>query len=276
MHPDLLGYASTIVPLMKLGFVAVMTDYQGLGPAGGINPYLDPNTSAFNLIDGVRAAREMVPDTSAKWAGLGVSIGGQATWAAAELSGFYAPELDFVGSVALAPAADLSKLADLAQSQWLTHEQQIMMSYVVSGLTIARPGTDPGNYLHGALSSNSEMWLACAGPALKERGEQASRLNPADTLPSSDDAVAVLRNWLTSIALPQRPAGGPLLVINGDADQTIRPRWVQEAVDNACAFGDSVQHIVRAGQTHNNLDPGSETAVWLQARFRGEPPPSDC
>ncbi|MHD0295756.1 hypothetical protein RCF19_07750, partial [Rhodococcus qingshengii] len=89
-------------------------------------------------------------------------------------------------------------------------------------------------------------------------------------------AGAVLRDWLISIALPQRPAGGPLLVINGDADQTIRPQWVQEAVDNACAFGDSVQHIVRAGQTHNNLDPGSETAVWLQARFRGESPPSDC
>ncbi|MGC0362828.1 dienelactone hydrolase [Rhodococcus sp. 27YEA15] len=274
--PDLLGYASTIVPLMKLGYVVVMSDYQGLGSGGGTNPYLDPDTSAYNLIDGVRAARELVPGTSESWAGLGVSIGGQATWAAAELADFYAPELKFVGSVALAPAADLTKLVDLAETQWLSHEQQIMMSYVISGLASARPGIDPANYLGGELATNSAMWLACSGPALQQRAQQAALLNPSDTQPRTAEAASTLRDWLKSIALPKRPAGGPLLVVNGDADQTIRPQWVQTAVDNACAFGDSVQHIVRAGQTHNNLDPGAETAIWLQARFRGEAPPSDC
>ncbi|MBY6709481.1 MULTISPECIES: lipase family protein [unclassified Rhodococcus (in: high G+C Gram-positive bacteria)] len=280
-YPDLLGYASTIVPLMKLGYVAVMTDYQGLGYQGPgsspVHPYLEPNTSAYNMIDGVRAARAETPVASDKWAAMGVSQGGQAAWSAAELADFYAPELSFVGAVALAPALDLTEQGTLASSRFMTRDQQVGFPFLVSGLTAAVPDAVPADYLHGVLAQDSSSWTACMADtaALARRADKIQYINPSDTVPSTAEAADRLENWLGEIELPRRSAAGPILVVNGDQDETVKPQWVAGAIDKACAMGYSVDHIVRQGQGHDNLDPGAETAIWFEARFRGEPPAAD-
>ncbi|XGU21097.1 lipase family protein [Rhodococcus sp. 3Y1] len=74
------------------------------------HPYLQPDTAAFNVIDAVRAARNVVPDTSTRWATLGLSQGGQASWAAAEEADTYGDGLEFVGAANLSPAADISPI----------------------------------------------------------------------------------------------------------------------------------------------------------------------
>lgn len=276
IYPNLLGFASTIASLMKLGVVAVMTDYQGLGLGDGQHRYLEPYSAAFNVIDGVRAAKAAISETSSKWAALGVSQGGQAVWAAAELADYYGTGLAFVGSVALAPAVDLIQIAELASSSWLTHDQQIEMSFLIDGFRAAEPDVDPDDYLHGTLASNRQMWVSCSGPLVQRRAQSVDTINPSDTVPVSQDATEKLKAWLTSIALPQRRASGPILVVNGGEDNLIRPVWVQNAVATGCELGDAIQHIVRPNQTHYNLDPGAETAIWLVDRFAEKPAPTDC
>lgn len=280
--PDLLGYASTIVPLMKLGYVAVMTDYQGLGYQGPgsspVHPYLDPDTSAYNMIDAVRAARQVTRTASDKWAAMGVSQGGQASWSTVELADFYAPELNFVGSVALAPAADLTDQARLASSRFMTREQQVDFPYLIAGLRTADADARTSDYLHGILAEDPPLWTSCVADraALAERSARVQFINPRDTVPIDDEAARRLTRWLESIRLPKRTAVGPLLVVNGDQDNVVKPQWVERAVESACDLGYSVDHIVRAGQGHDNLDPGAETAIWFEARFRGDPPTDDA
>ena len=95
------------------GYAVALPDYQGLG-AKGVHPYPDSRTAGLNMIDAVRALRHTFPDVSDRWAAVGDSQGGGASWAADEQAGDYAPELHLVGAVATSPASDVSGLADKA------------------------------------------------------------------------------------------------------------------------------------------------------------------
>ncbi|MDI9898523.1 lipase family protein [Rhodococcus sp. IEGM 1409] len=276
LYPNLLGFASAIASLMKLGMVAVMTDYQGLGISDRPHAYLEPNTAGFNVIDAVRAAKAVVPETTSKWAAYGVAQGGQAAWSAAELADSYGTGLDFVGSVALAPTVDLVQMAELSTTNWLTRDQQVIMPFLIAGLQSAYPEAKETDYLHGSLATNHAMWLACSGALADQRAKSNDKINPADTAPSTPEAAEIFKTWLTDVSLPKREASAPLLVINGGQDAVVRPMWVQHAVDVGCELGDTIQHIVRPEQTHYNLDAGGETALWLIQRFAGEPAPNDC
>ncbi|WP_066909801.1 alpha/beta hydrolase family protein [Millisia brevis] len=281
LYPDLLGYAGAVAPLLTLNYVIVMPDYQGLGftaPGDSAqHPYLEPITSGYNVIDAVRAARAVAPSAGERWAAYGVSQGGQAAWSAGELADSYGEGLDYVGAVALAPPAAMSEILPLAQAGFLSREQMVLWRMIIEGMHVAQPQIDPDDYLGGVLAEDRDAWFACTpGPDLTRRGELVNRVNPADARPVDDAAAEALREWLARISLPQRPAGGPMLVINGGQDRTVRPQWVQRAIDEACALGDTVAHIVRPDQGHADLDPGGETATWLEARFRGDPAPNTC
>lgn len=276
LYPDLIGYSEPLASLLELGVVVVMTDYQGLGVADGQHRFLEPHSSGYNIIDAVRAARSLIPDTSLKWAAFGVSQGGQAAWSAAELADYYGSGLDFVGSVALAPAVNLVHMAELSETNWLTRDQQILMPFLMSGFHAAYPDVKYDDYLHGVLASNLPMWLSCTGTLAEQRARSIDTINPGDTAPNSAEATQEFKDWLIDIALPQRPASGPILVVNGGEDAVIRPSGIENAIAAACKYGDAIKHIVRPTQTHYNLDPGGDTATWLVQRFAGEPAPSDC
>ena len=106
-QPDLMGYAPMVQWLLADKYAVALTDYEGLGESGS-HPYLEPRTAAFNTIDAVRAMRAISPLVSARWMAVGYSQGGQAVWAADELNAYYGNDLQLQGSVALAPAANVT------------------------------------------------------------------------------------------------------------------------------------------------------------------------
>jgi pimeloyl-ACP methyl ester carboxylesterase len=228
------------------------------------------------VIDAVRAARAVDRHVSKRWLALGVSEGGQAAWAANELADEYGDGLQFLGSVSLSPAADLSGLARLAAAGWLSSVQQAVFPLMIYGVSVSHPEVVPKDYLHGALAQNTDMWLACAGPLLTKRLQVAATLSGRDTVPSSDAATQRLANALDQLAVPRRKASGPMLVITGDADDMVRPPWVRKAVRRACALGDTVDFIVRPGETHNNLNAGPTYSAWISDRLAGRSAPSTC
>ena len=123
LSDTLLGMVTFVDAFAKRGFAVAFTDYQGLGNPG-VHPYTDARTAGLNMIDAVRALRHTHPgEISDKWAAFGGSQGGGAAWAAAEQAGPYASDLNLVGAVALAPAADVSGLVTKAGEGTMTRDQ---------------------------------------------------------------------------------------------------------------------------------------------------------
>ena len=87
---------------VKRGWVVTKTDYEGLGTPGP-HPYLVGTSEARGLIDIVLAARQLRPGIGARFGVLGHSQGGHAALFTASLAPTWAPELDLIGAVALAP-----------------------------------------------------------------------------------------------------------------------------------------------------------------------------
>ncbi|MEU4842462.1 lipase family protein [Nocardia testacea] len=131
------------------GYAIAATDYIGLG-TDGVHSYLDGQAEAHAGIDMVRAARSVIPTISPRWVAIGQSQGGQAALFTAALATHYAPELDYRGAVATAPATNISDMLSLLTPQTadLGIPHVVMYaSFVLRGLAASRPGLDVDSYL---------------------------------------------------------------------------------------------------------------------------------
>jgi len=101
------------------GYVGAAVDYPGLG-SDGVHPYLVKESEGKASLDGLRATRHLMAlldiPLKDKDAIVGLSQGGHATLAAAELHATYAPELPIMGFGAVAPSS-------LYREQWTPYLQ---------------------------------------------------------------------------------------------------------------------------------------------------------
>jgi hypothetical protein len=92
------------------GWAVVMSDYQGSGTKGP-HPYLNGEAAGRNVLDIVRAARQLHntdpshPVLSARFATVGHSQGGQAALFAAHLTKTWTPDLQIRGVSVMAPSS---------------------------------------------------------------------------------------------------------------------------------------------------------------------------
>lgn len=277
LSPVLDGAADSIRALMSLGYVLVMPDYQGLGNTTTYHPYLDATTEGYNIIDAARAAHKLIPNLSDKWVALGVSQGGQATWAANELNAKYSsPDLDLVGSASVSPAADISGLADLAMAGTLTPPQTVVMVQILTALKKQHPDLNLDDYRRGGAQKNWAVLGGCALDSPEKRLDIVKSLSPDDLRPVSQAAADLLRSYLIQMsALPRTPASAPMLVLHGDADQLVPVAWTEAAVKRACDMGDVVASFIAIGRGHADFDP-TAALEWVQRRFAGAPAENTC
>lgn len=278
-YPDLLGEDGAITRLVGRGYVVAASDYQGLGtwvedaPA---HPYLEPKTIAYNMIDAVRAARNLVPDTSDRWAAMGASQGGQAAWASADYADDYGQDLEFVGAVALAPAADLSPITDAGTQMAYTDAQKIFIPNLIAGLREVYPDFDADDYIRGGLADNADVFTSCGPTSMADRFSAAMSVAPGDAAVADQEAVDRIRTILEQDALPAGRAAGPLFVAFGDQDSIILPAWTAAAVQRACAGGDVIDVVRKPDGGHTNLGVTGRAIDWIGDRFAGEPAPDTC
>jgi len=272
--PDLLGSAGLVRDLVARGAVVAVTDYEGLG-TGGPHPYLEPITAAHNLIDAVRAARFLVPEASPRWAAIGVSQGGQASWAAAEQAPLYGDGLEFVGAASLSPPADLSPIVSDGTPN-LDVPQQMFLPMLLDGLSVKHPDLDASAYIRGPLAENRDVIRSCTGALASRKLSVALSITPADTIPRSSADVVRMREWLAQDALPQRRAGAPMLVVIPGQDNLIRPDWTIAAVGRACGLGDVIEMRYLADEVHGDSRALPGAIDWLTGRFADAPVVNTC
>lgn len=271
---DLLGFRSMVDSYLREGYAVAMTDYEGLGGTGS-HPYLEPRTAGFNVVDAVRALRNLFPNVSTYWAGLGNSQGGQAVWAANELAGQYATGLNLVGSVALSPAANITAIADLGRAGGLSSEQRDLLPLIAEGVARYDPRLVEDGVAPRLTAEQQTQAFSCDSDA----GGRRDELVPPTSIHLDDErTVAVFRTALRRIALPQQPLAAPMLVVNGLDDRTIPAEWVRTAVGQACALGDHIDHVEVTGAGHGDLGAQAYdiASQWLRDRFAGSPAPSNC
>ncbi|OZE85032.1 hypothetical protein CH304_07710 [Rhodococcus sp. 15-649-1-2] len=270
---DLLGSAALAAGFTSAGFAVAITDYQGLGYEG-VHHYLDNPTAGYNMIDAVRALRHTFPDVSARWVAFGGSQGGGAAWAANEQSG-YAPELELLGSVSLAPAANMVGLVDKAIQGTLTADQAPLMQWVIESLARRFTGFDRDQYRSGSAAEDWAALSGCTPAQASARADAAERIGARDFAPKTPDAKFLLRYYLEQMAVPQLKASAPMLVVYGDADTYIDDEWTDAALAEACSMGDVITIDRQPGKGHGDVDGGAVND-WIGERFAGTPAVDDC
>jgi dipeptidyl aminopeptidase/acylaminoacyl peptidase len=273
------------------GLIGVAVDYPGLG-TDGEHPYLVKDVEGKASLDAIRATLQLAAWLDAQASGraviTGLSQGGHATLAAAELHRSYAPELDIAAFAVAGPA-----------SVWLEHWQgdlfvagphhvyTAMLTWAWSthlglGPSAAFPD-DVVTAIEGPLTSTA--CLAGTTPTLFDvvPADPASLFDldylaawqsgQFDALPAFDQAWTDNRvgGWNTSAT--------ELLVLQGADDDVVLPHHTAELVEALEASGAIVDHRVIEGGGHIDVAFNAlaveqlameDALTWLKTRLEGE------
>ena len=258
------------------GYVVVAPDYAGLGVEHDLegnlirHPYTANPSHANDLFFSVQAAQSAFTSLSKRFVLIGHSQGGGAAWGAAQRQALQ-PVEGYLGAVAASPVTNVHDLIQLGG-----------VSDGAVGMLIANglPDIFP--------SFNASAFLTAAGLKLYALVSEIqgcnsvvseSFFNTALYEPAwYDDVYARLFFNLT--ANGGQPIGGPMLVLQGEADPEILPPITDQAVNLTCAKypRSQLQYLTYAGVTHVPVLYASQVTWldWIADRFAGKPVPKGC
>jgi acetyl esterase/lipase len=273
--PDVGGMMWNLPNMIRQGYIVVATDYPGLG-TDGIHPYLIGESEARAVLDSVRAARDM-PNSGAtnRFAVWGHSQGGHAALYTGEVAARYAPDLKLVGVATAAPATYLVELFDADAST----EQDLLAMTVLSWTrlenipvgNIVEPDAMPAfeQTAKDCIESVAEFEaIEKAESPLKS--EKFLKVNPSQAEPWKG---IMLHN-----TPGQAAAGAPVFIAQGTADTTVNPAITKRFGEALCSQGVPVSFVELPGVTHTFAarDSANAALAWMDDRFRGAAPHSDC
>ncbi|MEJ8573442.1 lipase family protein [Microbaculum marinum] len=276
LTPNVFKQIQGLPEMLALGYVVAATDYPGLGTPG-THPYLVGVSEGRAVLDSVRAARNLAEaQASGTFAVWGHSQGGQASLYAGQLARTYAPDLKLAGVAAAAPATDL---AQLLRDDIGTKGGKVLTAY--------------------ALWSWNRVYDAPLGPVLDPAAKPTVDAISADCIENLGEDLAVARlesrintnflhgdvteiePWKTLLAQNATggaPAGAPVFLAQGTADETVRPQVTFQFAKSLCETGTPVRFDWLPGVNHDRAAAVSApTAVeWMQGRIQGLAAPNDC
>ncbi|GGF31676.1 lipase family protein [Williamsia phyllosphaerae] len=273
--------------LLASGYSVALTDYMGLGTPG-VHPYLNRVDAGRALLDIARAAGSMGSQGVSRDAPIalwGYSQGGQASGAAAELASSYAPELPFVGAFVGAPAPDLNDLAEYGDRSVLSGG----IGWVISGFVAAYP-----EHARELLSV-----FNARGRELLYRSQSycvfnALQMNPfGSTTDYTRDGRSIsaylrtepLKSLTAAQTLGNLTPSMPVYVGQNLGDDLVAARGTLRLQRAWCSRGVTVesanlplpQILPKTALGHVlGLATVAPALQWLQARFSGTEPPSNC
>lgn len=274
--PDLSGTIAGIDEMLGRGFVIAATDYAGLG-GEGMHPYLIGVSEARAVLDSVRAARQL-PDAAAghRFAVWGHSQGGHAALFTGEQAASYAPELQLVGVAAAAPATYLGELfrADRGSVGGNTLTAMVILSWS----TVFNIPVDSV-----VLPSATRSFEAVARTCI-ERITELLRLQDVEAplqrafLKVDPTTIEPWRGIMERNTPGQAPPGAPVLILQGTADDLVRPPITKQFANRLCEAGAVVDMVWLEGVSHTfaGYDGAPAAVNWMADRFAGRRAPNGC
>lgn len=271
--PSLTGHqVPGLAELLGAGYVVAATDYEGLGTPG-THPYLVGDSEARSVLDAARAAARIDgAGAGDQVVAAGHSQGGHAVLFAGALVEDYAPELDLLGVVASAPAAELTTLLrsavpislafGLVASAIYAYDQtydELVLEDVLTPAAIERIGVVEEVCLQGVTDAFSDQltsaWLVD---------------NPLDVEP-----------WATRVAENEPGSAeisAPVLVVQGTVDFVVFASSTNTAVERLCDGGNTVDYRRYPGAGHGEVlaEAGPEVLAWIAERVAGNDAVATC
>ncbi len=258
---------------ISAGDIVTATDYPGLGTPS-THPYLVGLSEGRSIIDSVRAARQLPgADASNRFAVWGHSQGGQAALFAGQITASYAPSLSLVGVAAAAPPTDLGpELTSVHASKLLTAYvyRSWSATYHVPLTSVVAPAAVPAVIKAASKCINSVGQFIVAGRA-------AAALNKA-YLAHPPEATPPWPMLFAENSPGHAPPGAPLLIVQGAADTTVKPKYTRAFAARLCRKRAILDYVEKPGAGHVFIGYKSAklAAAWISARFAGLPPPDNC
>ncbi len=271
-----LYHGDQMLRFVQRGWAVVATDYAGLG-TDGRTEFLDKTAEANDVIDAVRAAQTRLPLAS-RWVVWGHSQGGGAALAIAERQATRRLP-GYLGAVVTSPAADLrATVPSIVATPGLGG----FMALIAQGASTTDPKLDLSHVLTPEARARLDITSSgCLGVVLAAYGDlSGDALAPAGYLGDARFSQFLSRN--SSGALP---VGGPILLLQGDADPAV-PRAITDAVAaRMCQHGARLDYRTYPGLGHDTI-PGVVTGIddgampdivgWVADRFAGHRAPVRC
>lgn len=268
--------------LLAKGFAVAQTDYQGLGTPGD-HTYVMRLPQGQAVLDSLRAAQRL-PGTGLPAAGpvgvAGYSQGGGASAAAAELEPTYAPELDLKGAYAAASPADLAVLGTSLDGSLYFG----FLMFAVIGANSAYPEAGIFTKVNQqGIQAYVEANGVCTFDAVFRFPFRQTNTLTVDGRPlSAHMAEEPFRSIVAQNKLGQVRPGAPVLVEHAVFDDVLPYEQGKQMARDWCSRGGTVQfsdiwnlvpfftHLFTASFATGNA------ANWLQQRFAGTAPTSNC
>lgn len=274
-HPYIAHIATLLDGFVRAGFAIVATDYQGLG-AGDFHPFLQGVPNARNALDMIRAAREVEPSLGPRFTIMGHSQGGHAALFTASEAPRHAPELQALGTIAMAPGSQIAARLALVMASPRAELALPYVLYVLQSYATTFPRIDLTRILTPqAIAHLPELRVQCMTHALTST-YWATAIAKDQFLPHPDLAAFL------AIAARNEPGGvsitTPTLVMQGGGDVTVRPQDTDATIRRLCAAGTPLAYSTFPGVDHNGVMVSGAAAAlaWMRARFAGERAESNC
>lgn len=256
--------------LLGAGFVVVAPDGAGLGPPGPAQ-YLVGVSEGHALLDAARSTADLPGADAGPATGFwGYSSGGQAALFAAQEAPEYAPALDVLGTVAVAPVSDVARFAGRASTLPLTFGYSFL---TFGAWTDVYDDADPATIFTPSVVAELPLLQQECAPTIAPH----FALTPIDQLRVADpETTAPWPALMADNSVDEAPVGGPLLLVQGTEDPIIAPESTTALAERQCAAGATVELRPVPGRHDVVLAQGDAVALWFTERSAGVPATSSC
>ncbi len=258
--------------LLDQGFVVAATDYHGLGTPG-VHTYHHSEEMAHATIDSVAAAHDLddVGPLRPEWFVVGHSEGGLAALATDAVADEALPELDYRGAIVAAPTPPLGTYAPF-MFEIEGRGYAVLLLEAVAGIA---PDLAPAVALGPEAASREAL---VTHGCWEEAVPGFDDIPPEQMLAEPDVGQRLAEVLAVWAAYDPATVAGPMLVVQGEADESVLPPITAQLVDDLCAHRRTIEYRTYPGAGHDEVMAASsaDVAAWMAARLAGEPAPTTC
>ena len=265
---------SWVDSMLEKGWVVTATDYAGLGTPG-TEAYLVGQAEANDVLNSVRAARYFPgSDIGSDYAIWGHSQGGHSALFSSARTSAYLDDFKLVGTVASAPAAELSSLfskqATSAVSWVIGPEVSLSWPDNYSGINLDEILTKQGINNYKAIAEKCIAAAAIDGIVRQRIGQKF--------FSDSVSENAVWQSILSEQTAPVLSPSQPLLVAESLTDNVVLPETTAKYIQRSCRAGSDLTQLWLTNISHEALLSAISPSVigWLDDRFNSRPTNSNC